>query len=69
MTRKPTEPKEPIAVATEPLTALVAMLGNAPSPEDRFAGGMPAAQVELARRLAGIELSLNLGILVRTTPE
>lgn len=58
--------KTPMIIATQQLYALDAMLGDDSTIEQRAAVGALAAQVEIARRLEGIEKSLDLGISVRT---
>lgn len=67
--RKLQVPQEPIEIAVEQLNVLVSTMGSAPTPEDRLAVGMLAAQIELAFRLGGIERSLDGGISVRLSPD
>lgn len=54
-----------MVIATEQLYALVDMLGEDATVEQRAAVGALAAQVEIADRLAGIEKSIDLGIVIR----
>jgi hypothetical protein len=55
----------PIVIATEQLHALVEMLGENPTFEQRAAVGSLAAQVEIAKRLDGIEKGLDVALAVR----
>lgn len=61
--------QEPIDIAVEQLNALVSNMGSAPTPEDRLAVGILAAQIEVAIRLGGIERSLDRETAARQLPE